>query len=173
MRKTTQPFEARPPGNRAFTLLELLIVISIIAVMIALTIPVFNGFRSKAERAQSIQNLKSIYTALSAHLDEYRSWPIAPQVNREKKFEFWKETLEPYGILERHLIANAHIRSNKEEAEKIGSYIIMEFDPYDDLLPRRWGNQPWAFESRAFDGTGQWIIRSNGKVDQELSIFSP
>ncbi|MEM9478620.1 MAG: type II secretion system protein [Verrucomicrobiota bacterium] len=165
-----------PAGKRhlsAFTLLELLVVVSIIAVLIALAIPVYSGFRIKAERAQSIQNLKSIYAALSAHLDEYRSWPLVPQGDREEKFEFWKETLEPYGILERHLVANAHRRRNEEEAEKLGSYVIMEFDPYDDLLPRRWANQPWAFEAGNFDGTGQWIVRSSGKIDQEISIFSP
>lgn len=158
-------------NRRGVTILELLVVVSIIAILVAMSFPVYKGLRGRAERAQSIQNLKSIYTALSSYLNEYRSWPQPPKDGLEQKFEYWKVALKPYGIDERHLKASAHIRMNKEEAERSGSYLIMEFEANDFTLPRRYGNQPWVLERGNFDGGGSWMIRANGRIEQEIAMF--
>ena len=163
----------RTEFRRGFTLLELLVVLSIIALLVAIAVPSYRGIRAKAEKAHSIQNLKSIYTALSGHLNAYRSWPQAPNSSMEDKFEFWKKTLAAQGLSEEDFIANAHKRRDEEGAYRTGSYLIMEFDPYDELLPRRYENQPWVMEMGNFSGDGAWMIRADGTIDQELPIFQP
>ena len=48
-------------NNKGFTLMEVLIVVAIIAVLIAIAIPVFTGQLEKARDAVSVANLRSAY----------------------------------------------------------------------------------------------------------------
>lgn len=57
--------------RKAFTLLELLVVIMIIAVLVALLFPVFTKARERARRTQCISNLKQIGAAVSQYIADY------------------------------------------------------------------------------------------------------
>ena len=48
-------------SKKGFTLAELLIVIAIIAIMVAIAIPVFNGQLDKAKAGTDLANLRSAY----------------------------------------------------------------------------------------------------------------
>lgn len=48
-------------SKKGFTLAELLIVIAIIAIMVAIAIPVFNGQLNKAKAGTDLANLRSAY----------------------------------------------------------------------------------------------------------------
>lgn len=50
--------------RKGFTLAELLIVVAIIAVLVAISIPIFNGQLEKARRAVDMQNARNIESAL-------------------------------------------------------------------------------------------------------------
>src|SRR2546423_2035117 len=50
----------RVPRRRAFTLVELLVVVGIIAVLIALLFPVFAKAREQANRTKCLANLRTI-----------------------------------------------------------------------------------------------------------------
>ena len=52
--------------SKGFTLAELLIVVAIIAVLVAVAIPVFNAQLRKARHAVDIANARAIYAELSA-----------------------------------------------------------------------------------------------------------
>ena len=52
--------------NKGFTLAELLIVVAIIAVLVAVAIPVFTAQLKKAQQAADLANARSIYAELSA-----------------------------------------------------------------------------------------------------------
>ena len=61
----------RLPAQRAFTLVELLVVIAIIAIVIAVLFPVFSPPRHPAYRTACASHLKQINMALMMYLQDY------------------------------------------------------------------------------------------------------
>ena len=62
---------------RAFTLVELLVVIAILAILIALLVPAVQSARSSAAQAQCLNNLRQLGIALHHHHDAKRHFPAA------------------------------------------------------------------------------------------------
>ncbi|MBC7287218.1 MAG: type II secretion system protein [Armatimonadetes bacterium] len=64
--------------RRAFTLVEMLVVIGIIAILGAILFPVFSSARIKARQTACIGNLQQLLTALKQYYEDYRAYPPAP-----------------------------------------------------------------------------------------------
>ncbi len=58
-------------NNKGFTLAELLIVVAIIAVLVAIAIPVFTAQLEKSREATDLANVRSAYAEL---MTEYLTW---------------------------------------------------------------------------------------------------
>ena len=48
-------------NKKGFTLMEMLIVVAIIAVLVAIAIPVFNGALTKSKEAADVANIRALY----------------------------------------------------------------------------------------------------------------
>jgi len=71
----------RPPRRRAaFSLVELLVVIGIIALLIAILMPALSKARRQGNSAVCKSNLRQVYLALSQYAIENRGWlfPVGP-----------------------------------------------------------------------------------------------
>src|SRR5688572_2757403 len=61
-------------GHRAFTLVELLIVVGIIAVLIGILMPVFSKAREQAKRTKCLANLRTLGQAMVMYANESKDW---------------------------------------------------------------------------------------------------
>ncbi|MEK6674316.1 MAG: DUF1559 domain-containing protein [Planctomycetota bacterium] len=64
-----------------FTILELLVVISIIALLMSILMPGLRSAREQAKRVACQSNLKNVNTALLTYVSEYDSYPVLFRVN--------------------------------------------------------------------------------------------
>jgi len=71
----------------AFTLVELLVVISIIALLLGIIVPSYFSIREKAKYTKAKVTAKNLETAFKAYLDHYRVWPSVFGVDDTKTLE--------------------------------------------------------------------------------------
>lgn len=86
--------------KNAFTLVELLVVISIIAVLIGLLVPAVNAAREAARRATCNNNLRQLGVALTAFDEKNKTLPPAMKFETESNYDAPNET----GILENWIV---------------------------------------------------------------------
>mgnify|MGYP002731333051 CR=1 FL=1 len=64
-------------NKKGFTLMEMLIVVAIIAVLVAIAIPVFNGALTKSKEAADVANIRALYAEWQVGiLTRLRSLPL-------------------------------------------------------------------------------------------------
>ncbi len=109
--KTIDSTDVHPPFQRGFTVLELLVTISIIGVLMGLLLPAIGSARESVRRVQCVSHLREIGIALHNHHDNKRSLPAGWTFDPSGQSAFgWFVPLLPY--LEQPSLAQS-IQTNK------------------------------------------------------------
>ena len=92
--KMRTPFRYSADSQRAFSLVELLIVIAIIAVLATLAVPAIGGAMESSQRSKCASNMKSIGAGI--HLYAADNDGRLPSINCINPESTWIEQLQPY-----------------------------------------------------------------------------
>lgn len=165
-------------GNRAFSLLELLIVIAVIGILAVLIISGVSMFTARAQRVQCTANLKNLYVAAEADVQQKGSWPQiirSSYPSAEDYARAWVAELKPFGPSEKTWICPTieNLLGNPDYMQADSSridYIPMHFDT-KEITPHRWPDAPWFIEVGDVHGNGQLIIFTDGSIRDVNSIL--
>lgn len=169
-------------ARRGLTLVELMMVITIIAILAVVSFQGYSKFREKAEMVDAMTKMKTIYNSLQGYINQNHQWPQEPQdVSHEDLCEWWMKALEPYGTSQETWFSTAHLRQvNRQLKEsggksvelkdmgsnsdlKIPSFYPAEFEDLDDALSYK--TQPWVMESGEYHGaTGMLVVFPDGTI---------
>lgn len=117
---------SRSACRRAFTLVELLIVIAIISVLIAILLPALSAARVAAKRVACQSNLRQIGIAMQMYANEYKGYLPAPRGGVAWAGASWDEQLVPY---------LGKLTWNVDNAPPKGSSCKVLRCPFDQLEP--------------------------------------
>jgi prepilin-type N-terminal cleavage/methylation domain-containing protein len=155
---------------RAFTLMELVTAILIIAILLAMILPGFTYLRNRAERATCAQNLRNLYVATTSYIQDRGSWPqIDPGLVGTPQYpEAWIQAMEPYNLGTKNWVCPSVQRAlnnpdlMKPETRRI-DYLGTPFGT-ERHLPYKYPRQPWFIERGDMHGEGQLILFPSGQV---------
>ncbi len=162
-----------PTAARAFTLLELLVVIGIIAILGGLIVMVIGSLRARAQRSQCMANLRSLHVAANLYVQENNQWPqinvVANIEKTESEFaELWIAALQPFGAERKTWICPSlqNALNNRDYRNPENARIDYYSTAFDDkpTTPNEWPGQPWFAERAGLHGKGVLIIFADGRI---------
>lgn len=120
------PPHGRPEGA-GFSLVELLIAVTILGALIAIAVPWFEGYREQARISTAIGDLRTLDSQLKSYKMSNDSWPPAlnavPQGNM----------LDPWGNNYQYLVIEDNVKAKgNERADKNLVPINSDFDLYSN-----------------------------------------
>jgi prepilin-type N-terminal cleavage/methylation domain-containing protein len=165
------PFPVRPPRG-AFTVVELLIAITILGILAALVFPNYQGILLKAQEAVCKSHMRSIHVALANYLQDHQDvWPQGPYPKNKVAWEtFWFATLRPYDISENTWQCPTLKRVLADEGYRL-HYTPSMFDATPGIA-RRWSRQPWLIERFGIHGQGPLICFPDGSVKSFSKVLA-
>ncbi len=157
---------------QAFTILEVLVVVVIVAILASMLLPVYSNFTARMEEARCLANLRSLYIAASGYLQANGSWPQIPVTllsDEPKTYaRSWVSALAPFGAPHSTWICPSIQRTfhiPMDALEKEENYRIDFFaTPFDDnpASPRQSPTHPWFLEKSGVHSRGNLVILANG-----------
>jgi len=160
------------------TLMELLVVFLIIAILAVLLVPAISGFRARAQRAQCMTNLRSLYTATELYIQQNGSWPQIDSDDSDENDQAyaaaWIAALKPFGPLEKSWICPTiqNLMQNPDYTKQENVRIDYFATPFDDkpASPHQWPRQPWFAETADVHGHGNLIIFTDGSISDLRTV---
>lgn len=159
----------------AFTLLELLLVILIIAALASIILPAYQTTRVRAEGVSCRANLRSLHTGFELYLQEHnRTWPQPPTVSSlDMEADWWVELLAPYGPNPDTWLCPSRKRESGQAAPGFLPNSI-DYLPalFDELpgTPYKWSGQPWLIEVGNYHGNGNLVLFPDGHIETSSGV---
>lgn len=97
---------------RAFTLVELLVVIGIIAILAALLLPALNSVRERGDSSKCVSNLREVGAAIISYCGDHDDFLPGPLT--QEQFPLFKEEDKDKGSLPQKLASYLSLRPQKE-----------------------------------------------------------
>jgi len=165
-------------SSAGFTLLELLIALVIIAILSLLILPVLSGMRARAQRAQCMANLRSLYTATELFIQQNGTWPqIAVPDSDSADDDYakaWIAALQPFGPTQKTWICPTiqNLLGNPDVSDPANVRLDYAATSFDDkpMTPHQWPRQPWFAEVGDVHGNGNLIIFTDGSISDLKTI---
>jgi len=162
-----------PPrtGGAGFTLVEMLVVITIILVLIGIIIPNFSSIQMKAVGVVCTSRLRNIWTAFSSSLADGSGWPQIPtntEIGSIAEQQWWLDySSNNLGLTAKDwncpTISRAAAISTNNLKGALISYLPTLFDA-KPLTPSKWPRMPWFTEAVGVHGQGNLSVRADGSV---------
>ena len=158
-----------PSGvRRAFTLIEVLAVVCIIAVLAALGLAAWQPVIARAEGARCLSHMRSLHTSLAAYVQDVGHWPQEPESDSADIIDavWWINEMKPYGTTEEvwlcPTIKRAQLSIPEANRWKI-HYSPAMFGPLPSD-PFKFSTQPWLVEISGMHGHGPNICFPDGSI---------
>jgi prepilin-type N-terminal cleavage/methylation domain-containing protein len=158
-------------GGHGFSLLEILVVTSVIALLIALLIGGASTLFGQVGRIRCTGNLRTLHGAFSAYTEEHKMWPQIPDFGDGERADqsretWWIETMRSYGASEKTwrcpTIESMVSAAPPDERPRI-HYSPTEFDAFY-RRPYQWSTMPWIIENGNAHGGGALMLFPDGSI---------
>jgi type II secretory pathway pseudopilin PulG len=142
---------------------EMLVVITIIALLATLTMSGLTFFRRRSQDVACMGNMRALHTAFASYLNENEQrWPQDPNFANESaedsdSAKFWYDTLASYGPNRSTWLCPADRQgSAKDNDSKVydSSYTVTNFDE-ERGTAYKWLTMPWLVERGGFHGNNE------------------
>jgi len=152
---------------------ELLVILGIVAVLVAISLPLISQLRSRAQRVQCSANLRSLYIATELFVQQNGSWPQLDEGDDEDDASAdsgngWIAALREFGVPEKTWICPTvqNLLGNPDLSKPENTRIDYVATPFDDkpTTPHEWPTQPWFAEVGNVHRHGNLIIFTDGSI---------
>ena len=156
-------------NSKAFTFIEVLAVVVILATLLALSFPSLEKIRPAAERVICVNNLKNLRVAFSGYATE--GWPQIPEgipIGSIDEQKWWLEkTQKEFGLSQKSWQCPTIRRQFASAPEKDRPLIHYLPTPFSKEPNRANKNpqMPWFIEIGDAHGQGNLLVRQNGTVE--------
>lgn len=184
MRQRPFSMRTRHIKKHGFSILELLLALSIVVIVVSLAIPAYNFFKRKSEDAVCMSNLRGLHAGFSSYLHDHQFiWPKNPFLEKtggsdadSDEAKWWFEQLKEYGPTRESWLCpseRSHFVEDNDPDFFSSTYVPTSFDQLPNTA-YRYASQPWVIERGGFHEKGMAnAIFPDGHISKKTAPGGP